>query len=83
MFVTGGTTVTEEIKQSTSNNEGSQPKGGGFQYQHQTVTLHNTIGLLFMSILAFTLLMALLRKQARYEELAVQLARQRNPPTAE
>ena len=47
------------------------------------MTLHNTIGLLFMSILAFTLLVALLRKQARYEELVVQWARQRNPQTAE
>ncbi len=75
--------MTEENKQSTSNNEGSQTKSGNFQYQHQTMTLHNTIGLLFMSILAFALLVALLRKQARYEELVVQLVRQRNPPTAE
>jgi hypothetical protein len=75
--------VTEESKQSTSKNEGSQPIGGDFQYQHQTLTLHNTIGLLLMSILVFALLVALLRKQARFEELAVQLARQRNPPTSE
>ena len=75
--------MTEEIKQPTSNNKGSQMKGGDFQYQHQTLTLNNTIGLLLMSTLAFALLVALLRKQARYEELALQLARQRNPPTAE
>ena len=75
--------MTNEIKQPTSKNKGSQMKGGDFQYQHQTLTLNNTIGLLLMSTLAFALLVALLRKQARYEELALQLARRRNPPTAE
>lgn len=75
--------MTEDMKQSTSNNEVSQAKYGDFQYQYQTMTLHNTVGLLCMSILAFALFVALLHKQARFEELAVLLARQHNPPAAE
>jgi hypothetical protein len=66
--------MTEVPKQPFKNNEDSQRKSGYNQYQHQTLTLHNTLGLVFMSILAFALLVGLLRQQARYHELAMQLA---------
>ncbi len=69
--------MTEKLTQSTANNKGSQRDGGTSQYQHPIVTLNNTAGVLFMSILAFALLVALLRQQAHYHELAVQLAKQR------
>jgi hypothetical protein len=66
--------MTEVLKQPSENNEGSQRTSGNSQYQHQTLTLHNTVGLVLMSILAFALLVALLYQQARYRELATQLA---------
>ena len=72
--------MIEEPGRSNSNHEGLQPKGGDFQYQHQTVTLDNTIGLVLMSILAFALLVALLRKQARCDELAAQSSGRRVTP---
>ena len=68
--------MTEKLTQPTLSNEGSPRERGASQYQHQTVTLNNTVGMLFMSILAFSLLVALLRQQKRYHELALQLAQQ-------
>jgi hypothetical protein len=68
--------MTEKLTQPTTSNEGSQREGGTSHYQHQTVTLNNTVGMMFMSILAFALLVALLRQQARYHELTIQLAQQ-------
>ena len=65
--------MTEMLEEPTMSNEGSQQKGDDSQYIHQTVTLHNTVGLVFMSILAFALLLALLRQQARYHELTKEL----------
>jgi hypothetical protein len=68
--------MTEILKQPNMSSEGSKPERGDSQYQHQILTLNNTAGLVFMSILAFALLVALLRQQARYHELAVRLTRQ-------
>jgi hypothetical protein len=68
--------MTEKFIQPTISNEGPKRGSGTGQYQHQIVTLNNTVGMIFMSILAFALLVALLRQQARYHELAVQLAQQ-------
>ena len=68
--------MNEKLTQSTASNEDSQREGGTSQYQHPIVILNNTAGVLFMSILAFALLVALLRQQAHYHELAVQLAKQ-------
>jgi hypothetical protein len=42
---------------------------GYSQYQHQSVVLHDTLGLIFMSILALVLLIALLRQQSWYRKL--------------
>lgn len=55
--------MTEELTEARRN-----------QYQHQTLTLHNTIGLVFMSIIAFVLLVALLRQQKRYDELIMKIS---------
>jgi hypothetical protein len=68
--------MTDMLKQPTKSSEGSKPERGDRQYQHQILTLNNTAGLVFMSILAFALLVALLRQQARCHELAVRLAQQ-------
>jgi hypothetical protein len=61
--------------QATPEDEDLQPVWRRGQYQHQTMTLHNTVGLVFMSIFAFALLIALVRQQRRYQELAVHLAK--------
>jgi len=68
--------MAEKLTQPTTSTEGSQREVGTSQYQHQIVTLNNTAGLVLMSILAFALLVALLRQQARNHALAVQLAQQ-------
>jgi hypothetical protein len=68
--------MVEMPKQQTMSSEDEQQKSGSSQYQHQTLTLHNTIGLMFMSIMAFALLAALLRQQRRNRELILQLAKQ-------
>ncbi len=60
----------------TEDNENIQPEGERNKYQQQTYTLHNTVGLFFMTILAMTLLVALLRQQRRYQELVVRWAQQ-------
>ncbi len=65
--------MLETSKQSASPDAGAKPEGYS-QYQHQTLTLDNTLGLLCMSILAFVLLLGLLRQQARYQKLVAQLA---------
>jgi hypothetical protein len=67
--------MTEIREQPRPNNEGPQSKSGYSQYQHQTLTIHDTLGLVLMSILAFALLVGLLRQQAHYHELATQLTR--------
>lgn len=46
------------------------------QYQNQPVTMHNTLGLLFMSILAIVLLVALVRQQSRSQDLLAKLSNQ-------
>jgi len=61
-------------KQAMQDDENLQPGGEPNQYQHQTMTLHNTVGLVFMSIFSFVLLMVLARQQARYHELAARWA---------
>jgi|GEM_PF-4632848 hypothetical protein len=68
--------MTEKLTQPTTSNEGSQREDRTSQYQQPIVTLNNTAGVLFISILAFSLLVALLRQQAHYHELAMQLAKQ-------
>ncbi|MGA2504602.1 MAG: hypothetical protein ABSG01_10980 [Anaerolineales bacterium] len=65
--------MTDKLTEPTTSNEDSKRERGYSQYQHQTLTLHNTVGMVLMSILAFALLAALLRQQARYHELAVHL----------
>jgi hypothetical protein len=66
--------MTEVLDQPSKTSEDSQRKRGFTQYQYQTMALHNTLGLVFMSILAFALLVGLQREHARYRELAKQLA---------
>jgi hypothetical protein len=68
--------MTEELAAFIDNPESLQPTGGRSQYQHQTMTLHNTVGLFFMSILAFALLLALLRQHKRYDELIERFSKQ-------
>ncbi len=60
--------MTEEQNQPDSAAPAKHP-GGFTQLQNQPVTLHNTVGLVFMSIMAFILLVALLRSQGRYQDL--------------
>ena len=67
--------MLEELTELPDSSEYSQQSTGRSQYQHQTLTLHNTVGLVIMSLFAFALLVALLRQQTRYQELAVQLAK--------
>ena len=67
--------MNERLAEAIDNNDVLTPAHGRSQYQHQTMTLHNTVGLVFMSIFAFILLVALLRQQTRYQELAVKLAK--------
>jgi len=67
--------INAEHTESIGGNEAPPQKNGHSQYQHQTLTLHNTVGLIFMSIFAMILLVALLRQQSRYQELVVQLAK--------
>ena len=59
--------MSEMPEQATE--EDLQPVWRRGQYQHQTMTLHNTVGLVFMSIFAFALLVVLVRQQRRYQEL--------------
>jgi succinate dehydrogenase hydrophobic anchor subunit len=59
-----------ENLESPQSNTAWPFEGGHKQYQHQTWRFDNTTGLLLMSVLAFMLLVALLRQQARYHELA-------------
>jgi hypothetical protein len=66
--------MNEELTEAIDSNEALAQSSGRHQYQHQTMTLHNTVGLVFMSIFAFILLVALLRQQTRYQALAVELA---------
>jgi hypothetical protein len=61
--------MTETVEQPTSSSENPLPVSGYGQYQRQTVTLNNTIGMMLMSVIAFTLLVSLLRQQARFHEL--------------
>jgi hypothetical protein len=49
--------------QPITADEKSARERGYSQYQHQTLTLNNTAGMVFMSFLAFVLLGALLRQQ--------------------
>jgi hypothetical protein len=70
--------MTEKLVQLPPDDENPLRASRNGQYQHQTLTLNNTAGMLFMSILAFALLAALMRQQKRYHELAVKLARQRD-----
>ena len=69
--------MTEIHNQPSLNDEEGQRKTGYGQYQHQTMNLDNTIGLIFMSILSIIMLAGLLRQQARSHELAVRLAQQK------
>lgn len=66
--------MLETSKQSAPPDAGAKPENGYSQYQHQTLTLDNTLGLLCVSILAFVLLLGLLRQQARYQKLVAQLS---------
>lgn len=66
--------MSDMPEQASENEEDLQPVWRRGQYQHQTMTLHNTVGLVFMSILALALLLALLRQQKRYQELVFRLA---------
>jgi len=60
--------MSEEPNQPESTPTTKHP-GGFTQLQNQPVTLHNTVGLLIMSVMAFVLLFALLRLQGRYEDV--------------
>ena len=68
--------MTEGLEKLTGNPESLQPEGGRSHFQQQTLTLHNTVGLVFMSILSFALLIALLRQQRRYDDLIAQISKQ-------
>ena len=69
--------MNEMLEGPTKSNEVAQAEGGHSQYQHQTWTFHNTIGLVLMSMLAFALLVGLLRQQARYQEFVKQVMQPR------
>lgn len=59
-----------EMSAQPHEGEGTRkPQRGYSQYQHQSVVLHDTLGLIFMSILALVLLIALLRQQSSYRKL--------------
>jgi hypothetical protein len=66
--------MTDETSQPTNPNP-VQLQPGNTQLQNQPVTLHNTLGLIFMSILAFILLVALLRHQSRSLDLIAKMTR--------
>ena len=68
--------MNEEHTDAIDSNAASAQPRGHSQYQHQTMTLHNTVGLVLMSIFAFVLLVILLRQQTRYQELAEKLVNQ-------
>ncbi len=59
-----------EMSVQPHEGEGTRKNQRGYsQYQHQSVVLHDTLGLIFMSILALVLLIALLRQQSSYRKL--------------
>jgi hypothetical protein len=66
--------MPEKPLQPANGDKESPRERGNSQYQHQTLTLNNTAGMVCMSIIAFVLLVALLRQQRRYHELAMKLA---------
>ena len=66
--------MTEFLKQPSTTNVDTQRTNGYSQYQPQTLTFYNTPGLIIISVLAFALLIGLLREHARYHELAKKLA---------
>lgn len=66
--------MPEKPSQPTTGDKESPRERGYSQYQHQTLTLNNTAGMVFMSIVAFVLLVVLVRQQRRYHELAMKLA---------
>ena len=66
--------MNETQKQPSETAANAQTPHGYSQYQHQTLLLDNTLGLVFMSLVAFILLIGLLRQQARYHKLATQLS---------
>jgi hypothetical protein len=72
--------MTEELADSIGNTESLQPEVGRSHFQQQTLTLHNTVGLIFMSILAFALFIALLRQQKHYDDLIAQFSKQKLTP---
>ena len=54
------------------NETGSQPaeqKSGVDHFNPVIVTAHNTVGMVFMGLVALALLAALLRSQRRYQQL--------------
>jgi hypothetical protein len=66
--------MPEKSLQPIPGDKESQRERGNSQYQHQTVTLNNTVGMAIMSIFAIVLLVVLLRQQKRYHELVMELA---------
>jgi hypothetical protein len=66
--------MPEKPSQPITGDKESPRERGYSQYQHQTLTLNNTVGMVFMSIFAFVLLLVLLRQQKRYHELVMKLA---------
>ncbi len=51
------------------------PENGRSQYQHQSLTLNNTVGMVIMSAFAISLLVALMRLQRCYHELVRKLVK--------
>lgn len=68
--------MSEEHIASSTSNKDAKKKNGNTQYQHQTLTLNDTVGLIIMSLLALALLAGLLSQQKRYQKLVEQLAKQ-------
>ncbi len=66
--------MPEKQHQPSDGDKEAARSRGDLQYQHQTLVLNNTAGVVLMSALAFVLLAALLRQHKLYRELAVKFA---------
>ena len=65
--------MLDELEQPIESKADSKPEREFSQYQPQTVSLHDTIGVIVLGIVAITMLFALLRQQRYYRDLALRL----------